>query len=93
MNVISSHPYIKIEREIKGNQQCVIKTKKWIILYQNKIETASQLFWLKDVFDISFKSLGDNDGFLYLHTSKGLFPYQVDADPTHLIDEFKRMHE
>lgn len=90
MKIIFPQPYIKMIRTIKWNQQYVTETQHFLDLYEDKIITASQQFSLKNVFDISYRSLSLNNGFLYLHTNQGLFSYNVKTNPSLFIDEYKK---
>jgi hypothetical protein len=91
MQIISSQPYIEISREIKWNRQHYIERKHHLHLYENKIITASEQFPIKDVFDISYRSLSESYGFLYLHTNKGVLSYTVRTNPHHFIGEYKKL--
>lgn len=89
MKVMFSQSYIKVDRRIENNQQLYIKLKAHINLYEDRIETDGQSFILKDVFDVSFKSISLNNGFLYLHTNQGIFAYIVESNPSIFINMFK----
>lgn len=91
MQIISSQPYIEISREIKDNQQHYIETENYLYLYEDKLITASEQFALKNVFDISYRSLSETYGFLYLHTNKGVFSYTIRENPHHFIKEYKKL--
>lgn len=91
MELIHSQPYVKVIRKIDNNQQLYIQTLASIDLYEDRIETETQAFSLKNVFDMSFKSFSSNNGFLYLHTHQGVFTYTVESNPSQLIEIFKNM--
>lgn len=89
MEIKFSQTYVKVIRRIQNNQQLFIQTKDQINLYEDRIETGTQSFLLKDVFDVSFKSLSSKNGFLYLHTNQGVFMYTVESNPSLFITMFK----
>jgi hypothetical protein len=91
MQIIFSQPYIEICREIKCNQQYYIELEHYLDLYEDKIITASNEFSIKDVFDISYRSLSESYGFLYLHTNQGVLSYTVRTNPQFFIDEYKNL--
>lgn len=91
MEIIATQPYIKITREIEFNQQCYKEEERKLLLYENVVVSSSHTFTLPDVLDISFKKVSTNDGFLYLHTTEGIFPYYTKEDPSIFIKEFKKL--
>ena len=90
-HIISSIPYSLIKRVIEFNQQKFIKSEHRINLYKSKISTISNQFELKNVLDISFRSFSGETGLLYLHTNQGVFAFEVNADPTYFINEYKKL--
>ncbi|MCA1032461.1 hypothetical protein LCL95_15605 [Bacillus timonensis] len=93
MNPISTQPYIQIERKIDGLQQNIHQTIHYLYLFENEVHTSSQKFNLKDIFDMSFKSINLDTGFLYLHTHQGIFSFQVEDHPLHFMDEYKKLQK
>ncbi|MFD2680443.1 hypothetical protein [Bacillus seohaeanensis] len=91
MKLIHSHPYYKVVREIKNNEQNSTEVKETIDLYDSLIATASKQFPLKNVSDISYKPLSDSYGFLYLHTNQGVFTFMVKESPKAFIDEYLKL--
>lgn len=93
MDFIHSQPYVKVIRKIDNNQQLYIQSLAYIYLYEDRIETETQTFLLKNIFDMSFKSFSSNTGFLYFHTNQGVFSYNVESNPSQLIQIFKNMKD
>ncbi|KIL49574.1 hypothetical protein [Jeotgalibacillus soli] len=91
MKPIATHSYIIITRQISWEEQHIIESKHEIVLYENRIADQSQLFYLNEVLDVSFKSINKGYGFLYVHTVKGLFPYKVKEDPKAFIEKYKEL--
>lgn len=93
MDLIHSQPYVKVIRKIDNNQQLYIQSLAYLNLFEDRIETETQTFSLNHVFDMSFKSFSSNNGFLYLHTNQGVFSYNVESNPSQLIQIFKNMKD
>jgi hypothetical protein len=91
LGIITSIPYIKIIRTIEKNRQNNIEKTHNLYLCENKIIATSKEFSLKDVLDISYKTISLDYGFLYLHTTQGLFSYNVKTNPNYFIDEYKKL--
>ncbi|WP_070119302.1 hypothetical protein [Bacillus marinisedimentorum] len=91
MDYIVSQSYLQRRREIKWNQQQTVETHHQLELYQDRIETAAGQFYIHDVFDVSCRFITEGFGFLYLHTNRGVFPYQVESYPGEFIDAYKRL--
>jgi hypothetical protein len=91
LNIISSQPYTKTIRKIKENKLFYIEEHYTLTLYEEKLITAFQHFSLENIYDISYKPLSSKYGFLYLHTHKGCFSFQVKSDPSHFIEAFKTL--
>jgi len=86
---IAEHPYIYIERILTREGPTTVSHNRAIFLYVTKIVTHSREFLLHQVYDMSYRRMGLEEGILYLHTNQGVFPYQVQTDPIKFIDEFK----
>ncbi|MBM4762675.1 hypothetical protein [Bacillus sp. B15-48] len=87
--MLISQPYIKVHRKIEDNVQQKVEITEELILYENKIISATDQFNLNEVLDVSFKSISSTNGFLYLHTIRGVYPYQIKTNP----EEFIHMYE
>jgi hypothetical protein len=88
---IATHPYYKIDREISHSGQQVVNHDRIMYLYLTKVMTEYREFLIEDVYDMSYRRIGEEEGILYLHTKQGLFPYNVRTDPTGFIKEFKKL--
>ncbi|WP_083249286.1 hypothetical protein [Bacillus solimangrovi] len=91
MQLIVSQTYVNVVRMIENNVQQYIENEEVISLYSDRIITHTDEFYLMNVFDISYRSMASNSGFLYLHTNKGVFSYHVKSNPNRFINEFKKM--
>lgn len=88
---ICTLPYIVTERTIENFEQKSRRIVRYIHLYSHKIESESHHFQIDQVFDISFKGTSGACGFLYLHTSQGVFMFLVEENPMEFIYAFKEL--
>lgn len=89
--IIATQPYYKIERSVTaGNLETIIHQRS-LCLYPDRIVSAYREFLIKEIYDISFRDLGQGHGVLYLHTKQGVFPYTLEADAELFISEVKRL--
>lgn len=91
MSIIYSQQFIITTRSIDLGQQHYTDTEQFIDLYEDKIITPLKKFLLYQVFDVSYKSLSDESGFLYLHTNQGVFPFKVNSSPHRFIEEYHKL--
>ncbi|WP_068674110.1 hypothetical protein [Oceanobacillus sp. Castelsardo] len=89
MKVIAKQPYVKVERQIKSVELIRIEHRRTIYLYDNRIVTEHREFPIKDVLDISYRFIGDG-GLLYLHTSRGVYSYNVKSSPEDFVQACKK---
>ncbi|KAA8746179.1 MULTISPECIES: hypothetical protein [Paenibacillus] len=91
MNCVAELPYYKVQRKVTGLAQEIEMNARSMILYSDKIVTKYREFNITEVFDMSFRRMGDEGGFFYLHTSTGVYPYMVEIDPKPFIQSFRKM--
>jgi hypothetical protein len=91
MKLITSHPYYVVTRKIEHDVQLADETEHELQLFSESIICTSKTFRMKNVFDVSYKSLNSHKGFLYLHTHQGLFSFYVKEDPNEFIKAFKKL--
>jgi hypothetical protein len=91
MNVITSHPYYVVTRKIEQNVQSADETEHELLLFEERVKCSSKTFLMRDIYDVSFKSLNQGKGFLYLHTHQGVFSFYVKQDPYPFIQAFKKL--
>jgi len=58
-------------------------------LYKDRVVTRHREFPIKDILDMSYRSMGGSEGMFYLYTSKGVYTYLVECDPESFIHTFK----
>lgn len=88
LRFIAHHPYIKVSRQIKWTEQKIIEEELSLILYEDRIETQFHVHYLRDVWDVSYKSTSAGTGLLYLHTRSGVNAFYVKQNPSQFIDHF-----
>ncbi|WP_409253992.1 hypothetical protein V1502_08865 [Bacillus sp. SCS-153A] len=91
MQKITSHSYYVVTRKIEHQVQSVEETEHEIRLNTDSIDCSSKSFLMKDVFDVSYKSLNTKQGFLYLHTNQGVYSFLVKQDPHAFIQAYKEL--
>lgn len=89
MNLIASHPYIKVVREVTSLEQKDTEEERRMYLYDEKIVTKHREFPIDDVLDMSYRFVGTESGMLYLHTLKGVYSYIVKSSPQEFVEIFK----
>ncbi|MBM7703914.1 hypothetical protein [Metabacillus iocasae] len=92
MSILASQPYIIVTRSIQVTQQRYIETEQHLHLYKDKVVAHEKSFYIQHVFDMSYKPLSNDSGFLYLHTNQGVFPYQVKSSPHSFIETFRKLN-
>lgn len=89
--MLCSHSYLKVDRKIKDNEQIYEENEELIRVYDDRITTASDIFHIQDILDISFKNMSGKKGFLYLHTTRGVYSYFTNAKPDQLLRVYNEM--
>ncbi|MGM0875315.1 MAG: hypothetical protein ACQEWV_11030 [Bacillota bacterium] len=91
MEILANLPYIKVIRFIEDNTQYQKEEEHKITLSSERVCTSFDSFLLDEVLDISYRFFSKDMGFLYLHTTKGMYSYTVKTSPKSFIDQFKRI--
>lgn len=91
MSWIAKQPYYKVQREVSGTEQKTVVHDRLMYLYGDHIVTRYRKFPIHEVYDMSYRKLGDEGGVLYLHTKQGVYSYTVKADPGTFINAFKEL--
>ncbi|WP_416149117.1 hypothetical protein ACM26V_23185 [Salipaludibacillus sp. HK11] len=94
MELLASHPYYKVQREINSIQQKNVEYERTLYLYEDKLITKHREFSSEAVFDMSYRELkSGEEGTLFVHTNQGVFTYIVKEDPTPFIKVFKELEK
>lgn len=92
MRLIAMQPYQKVIREFDRISQQIRVEDREMVLYEEKIQTQHREFSIDQVWDITFRKMGSSgEGLMYLHTTKGVFPYTVSDHPESFIASFKQL--
>lgn len=89
MNVLATHPYSKVVREVTKLEKTAVEDKRMLYLYSDKLVTAYREFPIHEIIDMSFREVGGSGGLLYVHTVGGVFSYTVESSPMEFIHTFK----
>jgi hypothetical protein len=89
VRIIASHPFITVSRKIDWNQQQYIEQELFLHLFEDHILSPSEKFLLDEVWDMSYRNSSCEFGFLYLHTNRGVFSFQVKSEPSHFINLYR----
>ena len=89
MDVIAKQPYIKMIRKVSSVKQIDIEHERYIQLFPDKIMTEHREFLLPDVFDLSFRKIGEEGGILFIHTNHSVYSYTVKSSPEAFIQTCK----
>ncbi|NMO98215.1 hypothetical protein [Paenibacillus lemnae] len=91
MSWLAVQPYYKVVRRVQSTELKITEEDRELLLSHQSIITKTREFAVKDVFDISFRSMGSSGGMLYLHTSFGVYSYMVRDNPSDFMTVFKNM--
>lgn len=89
--MLAIQSYYKIHRKVTSIEQTTVVHERSMYLYEHKVTTQYREFPIDEVFDMSYRKMGAEGGFLYLHTKQGVYPYTVRADPNEFISAFKEL--
>lgn len=89
--IIAIQPYYKVERVVTADTLETITHLRSLCLYPNRIVSAYREFRIEEIYDISFRDIGQGHGVLYLHTKQGVFPYTVESAAELFISEVKKL--
>ncbi|WP_227394609.1 hypothetical protein [Jeotgalibacillus aurantiacus] len=76
-----------ITRKIEWEEQKIIEHEKFLQLYDDKLSDEINDFFLHEILDLSYREGSRNFGLLYVHTTKGLYPYKVREHPASFIEK------
>ncbi|MET1013330.1 MAG: hypothetical protein ABWX61_02310 [Paenisporosarcina sp.] len=82
--------YTLVERKIDTYYQLQkISTQHELVVTRTEVLTATTVFELNHVLDVSYKPFSSEAGILYLHTNQGVFPFHIHSNPTSFIETFR----
>ncbi|WP_342515100.1 hypothetical protein MKY34_10445 [Sporosarcina sp. FSL K6-1522] len=89
--VVCTLTYHLVEKITGWYGQTTNRTVHRIQLYTDTISTAKNTFKLEHVHDMSYKPFSSGAGLFYLHTSQGVFMFEVEANPSTFIQAYKKL--
>ncbi|MHA6250536.1 hypothetical protein [Oceanobacillus sp. CAU 1775] len=87
--LLAQQPYVKVVREVDSLKQVDTEQERTMFLYEDRVVTKYREFPIEQVIDISYRFIGKEGGFLYLHTNRGVFSYIVKVSPEAFVNIFK----
>ena len=82
MDCIAVLPYYRVQREVTGLSQEIEMNARTMTLYSDRIVTKYREFRITEVFDMSFRRMGDSGGFLSAHEYRSVSLYGRDRSQT-----------
>ncbi|WP_010175908.1 hypothetical protein [Bacillus coahuilensis] len=79
--------YVQSKKVINQLMQVTENKYYTLTLLEWGISTHDQTFSILEVLDISYRSFSNHGGILYLHTTKGLFPFHIKESPEPFIEK------
>lgn len=87
--MIVAQPYIDTVRKVDIDGQRYVETNHELVMTETEITSRDYRFALKNVFDISYRSVTEGVGLLYLHTNQGVIPFKLNTPPDDFIAAYK----
>jgi hypothetical protein len=82
--------YTIVEREIDYYYQMQkYETHHELMITPQVVTSANKEFTIQDVSDVSYKPFSSEAGILYLHTTQGVFPFNIHSNPQAFIETFR----
>lgn len=88
--LLAKQSYIKVTRSVSLSGQRNEEEERFIFLYEDKIQTKYREFPLTTVLDLTYRLLAKESCILYIHTTQGVFSYQVRTSPSNFIEACKQ---
>lgn len=89
---IAVQPYVIVERAVVNQMQSTIVHEHELHLFETKITSFRREFSLHNIYDMSFRTISGEEGFLYFHTNEGVHSFMVRTDPSPFIGAYKHLH-
>lgn len=87
--ILAQQTYVKVTRTVSLSGQRNEEEERMLLLYAHKIKTKYREFSLSNVLDLSYRPVAKEGGILYIHTTQGVFSYQVYRSPVDFMDACK----
>lgn len=86
---VAIQPYVTIERFIQDQAQIIKVNEYELHLFETRITSSNREFAMDRVYDMSFKMINGEEGFLYLHTNEGVHSFRVRDNPKSFMRAFR----
>lgn len=90
---IAVQPYVIIERAVVHQMQTAIVHEHELRLFATKITSVHREFAVQNVYDMSFRTISGEEGFLYFHTNQGVCSFMVRTHPGPFIEAYKHLRD
>lgn len=77
-----------IEQKIEWLEKKRVKHVSSLHLYEDRIESERHVYYLEDIFDLSYRWSEEQIGFLYIHTVFGIRTFHIHSSPEEFISAF-----
>lgn len=93
MEPIAIQKYYKVRKEMDlfEFKQKIIEEEREMCLYKDKIVTKYHEFPIQKILDISFRTMGEEGGLLYLHTLSGVYSFTLKTSPEQFIEAYRAL--
>lgn len=89
--VLSTIEYTVVKRSIQNFQQQDKAFHYLLSLSKTSLTSSTHHFQLAELFDISYRPYTNGQGFLYLHTIKGVFSFLISTNPANFIATYQKL--
>lgn len=90
-NEIVTITYISVERKVGWYDQTEQQQQHVLSLFPTRITTSTKIFPIQQVLDISYRAFSNGNGLMYLHTTQGVFSFNIASNPTLFIRSYKKL--
>ncbi|PRO64686.1 hypothetical protein [Alkalicoccus urumqiensis] len=91
--LLARQKYVKVEREMSSIAMENVEYERWLLLYEDRLVTHRREFPAEQIFDMSYRRMPSAEALLYVHTSRGVYSYNVKEDPDAFIEAFKKLEK
>jgi hypothetical protein len=88
---VAIQSYVIIERMVANQAQTTKVYEHELHLFETTITSFHREFLVCNVYDMSFRMISGEEGFLYFHTNEGVFSFIVRDHPKSFITSYKNL--
>jgi hypothetical protein len=90
---VAIQSYVIIERIVENQAQTTKVHEHELQLFETKITSFHREFLIRSVYDMSFRIISGDEGFLYFHTDEGVYSFMVRNNPKSFIMLYKNLKQ